>query len=169
MELRAAVWSGIGALLALTGLMHSYLLTGRDTAIDLPLLELFSGRPTPGLAFFPAWGTALGYGLAAVLFVGARWFTVPRLDGDGHRVMPFYLRNAHRAFLFLCSIISVILSGASRRAQSKDLRVGTTGPAGSALGTDPRSPSSGPGVKPWPRLYQRGGPSTALADTLRSG
>ena len=30
---RAAVWCGIGGLLALTGLMHSYALTGRDTVI----------------------------------------------------------------------------------------------------------------------------------------
>ena len=79
---RAAVWSGVGALLALTGLMHSYTLTGRDTAIDLPLLDWLGGRWTPGRTFFPAGGTALGYTLAALLFLGARWYAVPRQEGE---------------------------------------------------------------------------------------
>jgi AGZA family xanthine/uracil permease-like MFS transporter len=79
---RAAAWSGIGALLTLSGLMHSFVLTGRDTAINLPLLDWASGHWTPGRSFFPAVRTALGYVLAALLFLGARFFTVPRADDD---------------------------------------------------------------------------------------
>ena len=79
---RAAVWSGIGGLLALAGLMHSYTLTGRDTAIDLPLLDWIGGRWQPGRSFFPAGNAALGYALAALLFLGARWYTVPRTEGE---------------------------------------------------------------------------------------
>ena len=80
--LRAAVWSGVGAALSLTGLMHSYLLTGRDTTIDLPLLDWLSGHWAPGRSLFPAGATALGYTLAALLFAGARWYTVPRADDE---------------------------------------------------------------------------------------
>ncbi len=80
--LRAAVWSGVGALLALSGLMHSYALTGRDTVIDLPLLAWLSGQWTPGRALFPAGGAALGYGLAAVIFLLAGFLTVPRADDE---------------------------------------------------------------------------------------
>ena len=79
---RAAVWSGIGALLALTGLMHSYTLTGRDTVINLPLMDWLDGRWTPGRSFLPAGNTALGYFLAALLFLGAKYFTVPRASED---------------------------------------------------------------------------------------
>ena len=79
---RAAVWSGIGALLALAGLMHSYTLTGRDTVINLPLMDWLDGHWTPGRPFFPAGGTALGYFLAALLFLGAKYFTVPRASED---------------------------------------------------------------------------------------
>lgn len=78
----AAAWSGIGALLALCGLMHSYVLTGRDTAINLPLLDWLNGHWTPGRSFFPAGDTAVGYVLAALLFLGAKYFTVPRQTGD---------------------------------------------------------------------------------------
>ena len=79
---QAAVWSGVGALLALSGLMHSYVLTGRDTAINLPLLDWLNGSWTPGRAIFPAGATALGYTLAAFLFLGAKFFTVPRQADD---------------------------------------------------------------------------------------
>ena len=75
---RAAVWSGVGALLSLSGLMHSYALTGRDTVIDLPLLARLSGHWTPGRARFPAGGAALGYALATLVFLLARFVTVPR-------------------------------------------------------------------------------------------
>lgn len=79
---RAATWSGIGALLALSGLMHSYVLTGRDTAINLPLLDWLNGRWTPGRSFFPAGSTALAYALAGLLFLGAKFFTVPRAEDE---------------------------------------------------------------------------------------
>ncbi len=79
---RAAVWSGVGALLALAGLMHSYTLTGRDTAIDLPLLDWLGGQWKAGRSFFPAGSAALGYALAALLFLGARWYTVPRAEDE---------------------------------------------------------------------------------------
>ena len=58
--------------------MHSYVLTGRDTTINLPLLDWLGGRWPPGRALFPGGGTALGYALAALLFLGAKCFTVPR-------------------------------------------------------------------------------------------
>ena len=79
---RAAVWSAVGALLALSGLMHSYALTGRDTVIDLPLLAWLSGTRVPGSALFPAGGAALGYGLAAVIFLLAKFVTVPRAEDE---------------------------------------------------------------------------------------
>ena len=79
---RAAVWSGVGALLALVGLMHSYTLTGRDTVINLPLMDWLNARRTPGRSFFPAGGTAVGYLLAALLFLGVKYFTVPRASED---------------------------------------------------------------------------------------
>ena len=80
--LRAAVWSAVGAVLALSGLMHSYALTGRDTVIDLPLLAWLSGMWTPGRSMFPAGGAALGYALAAVIFLLAKFITVPRADDE---------------------------------------------------------------------------------------
>ncbi len=80
--LRAAAWAGVGALLALTGLMHSYALTGRDTVIDLPLLTWLSGQWKPGHALFPAGTTALGYALAAVIFLLTKYVTVPRADDE---------------------------------------------------------------------------------------
>jgi AGZA family xanthine/uracil permease-like MFS transporter len=79
---RAAVWCAIGCVLALTGLMHSYALTGRDTVIDLPLLSWLSGQWTPGRSLFPAGGAALGYALAALVFLLAKYVTVPRAEDD---------------------------------------------------------------------------------------
>jgi len=79
---RAAVWSAVGALLSLSGLMHSYALTGRDTVIDLPLLSWISGQWKPGQSLFPAGGAALGYGLAAVIFLLAKYVTVPRAEDE---------------------------------------------------------------------------------------
>jgi AGZA family xanthine/uracil permease-like MFS transporter len=79
---RAAAWSVVGALLAATGLMHSYALTGRDTVIDLPLLSWLSGQWTPGRALFPAGGAALGYALATVVFLLAKFVTVPRAEDE---------------------------------------------------------------------------------------
>jgi AGZA family xanthine/uracil permease-like MFS transporter len=80
--LRAAVWCGIGALLALAGLMHSYALTGRDTVIDLPVLAWVSGTLAPGRNLLPAGGAALGYALAAAIFLLAKFVTVPRAEDE---------------------------------------------------------------------------------------
>jgi AGZA family xanthine/uracil permease-like MFS transporter len=80
--LRAAAWCGVGAVLALSGLMHSYALTGRDTVIDLPLLAWISGTRTPGHTLFPAGGAALGYALAALVFLLAKFVTVPRAEDE---------------------------------------------------------------------------------------
>jgi len=80
--LKAAAWSGVGAALALSGLMHSYALTGRDTVIDLPLLAWVSGTWTAGRSLFPAGGAALGYALAALIFLLAKFITVPRADDE---------------------------------------------------------------------------------------
>lgn len=79
---RAAVWSAVGALLALSGLMHSYALTGRDTVIDLPLLAIISGQSLEGRSLFPAGGAALGYALAALIFLLAKFITIPRADDE---------------------------------------------------------------------------------------
>ena len=79
---RAAVWSGIGAVLALAGLMHSYSLTSNNTVINLPLMDWLNGHWTPGRPVFPAGSTAVGYFLAALLFLGAKFFTVPRASED---------------------------------------------------------------------------------------
>ena len=68
-----------------------------------------------------------------------------------------------------CVLYSVILSGASPRAQSKDLRVGTAVPCRV-------STAKGRGALKYVRCGDKGrggtprqGPSTALADSLRSG
>ncbi len=79
---RAAVWSGVGAVLALSGLMHSYALTGRDTVIDLPLLAWLSGQWTPGRSLFPAGGAALGYALAGLVFLLTNFIAVPRAEDE---------------------------------------------------------------------------------------
>ena len=79
---RAAVWSGVGGLLALTGLMHSYVLTGRDTAIDLPLLDWLSGALDAWPFILPRRWDGVGIRLGGGAFPGARWFTVPRAEGE---------------------------------------------------------------------------------------
>ncbi len=87
---RAAGWCVVGALLALSGLMHSYALTGRDTVIDLPLLSWVSpstgsgqaGSPSSWRAWLPAGGAALGYALAALVFLLAKYITVPRAEDE---------------------------------------------------------------------------------------
>lgn len=80
--LRAAAWCAIGALLSALGLMHSYVLTGRDTVISLPLLDWLSGNWTPGQALFPAGDLALGYACAALVFLATRFITLPRADDE---------------------------------------------------------------------------------------
>jgi AGZA family xanthine/uracil permease-like MFS transporter len=79
---RAAVWSGVGALLSLSGLMHSYILTGRDTVLNLPILDWLDGRWKAGEEMFPAGGAALGYALAALLFVIVKYIAVPSGAGE---------------------------------------------------------------------------------------
>jgi AGZA family xanthine/uracil permease-like MFS transporter len=79
---RAAAWCGVGALLSALGLMHSYVLTGRDTVISLPLLDWLTGHWTPGQALFPAGGVALGYLCASLVFLSARYLTRPRADDE---------------------------------------------------------------------------------------
>jgi AGZA family xanthine/uracil permease-like MFS transporter len=79
---RAAVWSGVGAVLSLSGLMHAYALTGRDTVIALPLMDALRGALQPGQSLFPAGGAALGYALAAGFFLLAKYITVPRGEND---------------------------------------------------------------------------------------
>ncbi len=79
---RAAIWSGVGALLALCGLMHSYALTGRDTVINLPIMDWLNGHWQPGQPIFPAGAAALGYLLAAVLFLATPLLTKPRADDE---------------------------------------------------------------------------------------
>src|SRR5205823_4928653 len=55
----AAIWAGIGALLCLAGLMHSYYFTPGDTAISLS----------------PAYPWAIGYGIMAGIFLLAEFVT----------------------------------------------------------------------------------------------
>lgn len=80
--LRSAAWCGVGALLSALGLMHAYVLTGRDTVISLPLLDWLTGNWTPGQPLFPAGPIALGYACAALVFLAARFVTVPRADDE---------------------------------------------------------------------------------------
>ena len=61
----AAAWSFAGAALSGVGLMHGYAFTPGDTVVALG----------------PAWPWATGYFIMGVLFLSARWITVP---GEGH-------------------------------------------------------------------------------------
>lgn len=79
---KAAVWSGVGAVLSLLGLMHSYALTGRDTVISLPLLDWVRGTWQVGEPLFPAGEAALGYGMATMIFLLASRITVPRAENE---------------------------------------------------------------------------------------
>lgn len=80
--LRAAGWCAAGSVLALVGLMHAYALNGRDSVIDLPLLAWVSGTLTPGRALLPAGQAALGYALAALVFLLAKFVTLPRAEDE---------------------------------------------------------------------------------------
>jgi AGZA family xanthine/uracil permease-like MFS transporter len=59
---RAAIWSGVAALLSASGLMHAYRFTPSDTA----------------LSWTPAWPFVVAYGALATLFLAARWITEPQ-------------------------------------------------------------------------------------------
>ncbi|MCC7491536.1 MAG: hypothetical protein IT204_04275 [Fimbriimonadaceae bacterium] len=63
----AALWCGLAALLSLTGLMHGYQYLPGDTVLKLG----------------PAGPWAAGYALMALIFLLARWLTVPT-DEPGH-------------------------------------------------------------------------------------
>jgi AGZA family xanthine/uracil permease-like MFS transporter len=78
----AAIWSGIGALLSLAGLMHSYSFAGRDTVINLPLMDWLNGQRHPGAPLFPAAAVAAGYALATLLFLLAPYITSPRGEDE---------------------------------------------------------------------------------------
>jgi len=60
--LKAAIWCLVGALLSLTGLMHSFVWDVKDAT----------------LAFLhPAWKWAFAYLLMAAIFALAKWVTIP--------------------------------------------------------------------------------------------
>lgn len=67
----AALWCSAAAAISIAGLMHSYAFTPGDTVIDLA----------------PAWPWAVGYSVMALLFLAARWLTVPD-DSAGHGPAP---------------------------------------------------------------------------------
>jgi AGZA family xanthine/uracil permease-like MFS transporter len=58
---RAAAWCAAAAALSALGLMHSYRFTPADTVVSLA----------------PAWPWAAGYAVMALVFLAARWLTVP--------------------------------------------------------------------------------------------
>ena len=62
---RAAAWCAAAAGLCVLGLVHSYRFTPGDSVVSLT----------------PAWPWAAGYAVMALVFVLARWVTVP---GDSH-------------------------------------------------------------------------------------
>jgi len=63
----AAGWCGVAAGLSMVGLMHGYGFSGGDTVMRLE----------------PAWPWVVGYSAMALVFLGARWVTVPDERG-GH-------------------------------------------------------------------------------------
>jgi AGZA family xanthine/uracil permease-like MFS transporter len=63
---QAALWCWAAALLSATGLMHGYAFTPGDTV----------GRVAPALPW------AAGYGLAGLVFIAAKWITVPGGDAS---------------------------------------------------------------------------------------
>jgi len=75
--LQAAAWCGLGAVLSSLGLMHANELTGRDSIISLPLLDWISGNGDAKHPLFPAGSLALAYVGAAMIFLLARFVTLP--------------------------------------------------------------------------------------------
>ena len=63
----AALWCAIAAVLAATGLLHSYRFVAGDTVVALT----------------PAWPWVGGYAIMAAVFFAARWLTVHD-DAAGH-------------------------------------------------------------------------------------
>jgi AGZA family xanthine/uracil permease-like MFS transporter len=71
--LLAAVWSGVGALLSLLGLIHAWKFVPGDTAMNMPLLDWLCRQPIAG-GLFPAWPYAAAYAvIVAFLVVVQKW------------------------------------------------------------------------------------------------
>jgi AGZA family xanthine/uracil permease-like MFS transporter len=63
---RAGVWALVGAVLTFVGLMHAYQISGNDVTFYF----VFSAPPAQGQGLaFHAFGIAIGYLLAALLFL----------------------------------------------------------------------------------------------------
>lgn len=77
----AAIWAAIGALLALTGLTHSFQLSGND--LDYLLLGT---KAKEGAYIYHAYGIALGYALLTLLFylcsLGSKFATINKSTPD---------------------------------------------------------------------------------------
>ena len=74
----ASIWSLVGTIFCLAGLMHSYRYTPGDTVVNLPLLDLIngtSGGPRGWAELFPAWQWALGYAVMGALFFITPWIS----------------------------------------------------------------------------------------------
>jgi AGZA family xanthine/uracil permease-like MFS transporter len=79
---RAAFWSLTGAVLSILGLMHSFQLTGNDSIIHLPLIQLLSGDAPELSTLFPAWEYAVGYSLVGFILLLTPWVTRAELQAD---------------------------------------------------------------------------------------
>ncbi len=72
----AAVWSGIGALLSLLGLMHTWKFTPNGTILNAPILDWLKGEAITltWTGLFPGWPYAFAYGcVAGFLLAAQRW------------------------------------------------------------------------------------------------
>ena len=79
---RAAWWSFSGALLSILGLMHSFKLTGTDSIINLPLIELLTGGASDLSSIFPAWEYAVAYALVGIILLVTPWVTRTEANGE---------------------------------------------------------------------------------------
>jgi AGZA family xanthine/uracil permease-like MFS transporter len=72
----AAAWSGVGAVLSMTGLIHSWKFSASDTVLNMPLLDWCAGKAVPltGAGLFPAWPYATSYALIAAFLLLANQF-----------------------------------------------------------------------------------------------
>ncbi len=75
----AALWSSIGALFSLLGLIHTWKWTPNDTVLSMPLLDQLTGQPVPPgwSGLFPGWPYALAYILIALILLLADKFSLP--------------------------------------------------------------------------------------------
>jgi AGZA family xanthine/uracil permease-like MFS transporter len=79
----AAVWSGLGALFSLLGLMHAWKFTSNGTILNSPLLDWMKGEPIEMTwhGLFPGGPYAIAYGcIACFLLAAQRWGI--RASGD---------------------------------------------------------------------------------------